>query len=199
MDAWLQTLDPDPHTQFARWFAEATTAGVRAPEAMTLATAAPDGTPSARMVLLKGRGPDGYVFFTNHESRKGHELAVNPRAALVLYWQPLDRQVRIEGTVERLGDDASYAYFASRPRGSRIGAWSSPQSRSVAGRDELERRYAETDARHPGDDVPLPPFWGGYRVVPSAMEFWQGRDNRFHDRVRYERTGQGWQRQRLGP
>ena len=199
MDPWLDALDPDPVAQFDAWFAEAVAAGVPSPEAMTLATATPDGVPSARMVLLKGHGPDGFRFFTNRESRKGGELAGNPHAALVLYWQPLDRQVRVEGTVERLSDEDSFAYFASRPRGSRIGAWSSPQSRPVPDRDELERRYAQTDARFPGEQVPLPPFWGGYRVVPAAMEIWQGRDNRFHDRARYERGPDGWHRRRLGP
>lgn len=199
VDAWLDELDPDPVAQFARWFAEAVDAGVASPEAMTLATATADGVPSARMVLLKGYGPDGFVFFTNRESRKGGELAANPRAALVLYWQPLDRQVRIEGRVERLDDEASFTYYASRPRGSRLGAWASPQSRPVADRDELERRYAEAEARFPGEEVPLPPFWGGYRVVPAAIEIWQGRDNRFHDRARYEHASDGWHRRRLGP
>ena len=199
MDAWADQLDVDPRVQFDRWFAEATAAGVRTPEAMTLATATADGVPSARMVLLKAHGPDGYLFYTNRQSRKGLELEANPVAALVLYWQPLDRQVRIEGSVERVDDETSAAYFASRPRGARLGALSSPQSRPVADREELERRYAAIDARHPGEEVPLPAFWGGYRVVPHAIEFWQGRDNRFHDRVRYERDGNGWSRCRLGP
>lgn len=198
MDAWLDSLDSDPIVQFERWFADAS-ASVRAPEAIALATATPEGVPSVRMVLLKGHGPDGYVFFTNHESRKGAELAANPRAALVAYWQPLDRQVRIEGDVERLDAEASFAYFASRPHGARLAAWSSPQSRPVTDRAELERRYAESESRFPGDEVPLPPFWGGYRVVPVAIELWQGRDNRFHDRARYERDGDGWRRHRLGP
>ena len=151
------------------------------------------------MVLLKGHDERGFVFFTNHESRKGKELAANPRAALVLYWQPLNRQVRIEGTVELIADDESDTYFATRARGSQIAAWASPQSRPIAGRKELDERYEVTAARFPDDNIPLPPFWGGYRVVPSAIEFWQGRENRFHDRIRYERAATGWTRTRLAP
>lgn len=192
-------LDPDPHRQFDAWFAEARASGIAQPEAMALATADETGAPSARMVLLKGHDPRGFVFFSNRESRKGAELAANPRAALVFHWEPLRRQVRIEGDVEPLSAEESLGYFATRPRASRIAAWASPQSRPVSDRDELERRFAEADARHPGEDVPLPPFWGGYRVLPSAVEFWQGRAHRFHDRVRYERSGDGWVTARLGP
>jgi pyridoxamine 5'-phosphate oxidase len=199
VDAWLRQLDPDPHAQFDAWFGEAVAAGVAATDAMTLATATPDGLPSARMVLLKGHDERGFRFFTNRESRKAAELAANARAALVLYWQPLERQVRIEGAVEPLDDDASFAYFASRPRGSRIGAWSSPQSRPVADRDELERGYEAALSRFPGEEIPLPPFWGGYLVVPTAIEFWQGRQNRIHDRARYVHDGGRWTRARLGP
>ena len=192
-------LDPDPVRAFAGWFAEAVAAGIAQPEAMALATATPDGRPSVRMVLLKGHDERGLVFFTNHESRKGEELAANPDAALVLYWQPLNRQVRIEGAVVQIADAESEAYFATRAPGSQIAAWASPQSQPISGREELDERYAATEARFPDDNVPLPPFWGGYRVIPSAIEFWQGRENRFHDRIRYERAATGWTRTRLAP
>jgi pyridoxamine 5'-phosphate oxidase len=193
-------LHPDPLVEFGRWFSEAEAAGVPHPEQMALATATADGVPSVRMVLLKGHGPRGFSFFTNRESRKAEELAANPRAALVLHWQQLRRQVRIEGSAERIGDEESFAYFRTRPRGSRLGAWASPQSRPLPFREELARRYAEMEQRYDGvEDVPLPPFWGGYVVVPSAVEFWQGQQNRLHDRVRYVRDGDGWGRERLGP
>lgn len=185
--------------QFDAWFAEASAAGVRTPEAMALATATPEGEPSLRMVLLRGQDERGFTFFTNRTSRKASELEANPRAALVLYWEAQSRQVRVEGRVEHVGDGESLAYFRTRPRGSRFGAWASPQSRPV-GRDELERRYTEVEERFAGvEDVPLPPFWGGYRVVPDAFEFWQNRPNRLHDRIRYERAGEGWNRLRLAP
>lgn len=201
MDDYAASLDPDPHVQFERWFSEATAAGVVQPEAMTLATATMDGAPSARMVLLKGHDAGGFTFYTNRESRKGLDLAANPRAALVFHWhEPRERQVRVEGRVEALDDERSAAYFATRPRGARLAAWASPQSRPVAGRDELELRYDELAARFAdGDDVPLPPFWGGYLVIPDAIELWQAREHRFHDRVRYEREAEGWLRERLGP
>ena len=192
-------LDPDPVRQVAAWYADAVAAGLAQPEAMALATTTPDGSPSVRMVLLRGHDERGFTFFTNRESRKGIELAENPQAALVLYWQPLHRQVRIEGVVEELTATESEEYFATRPRGSRIASWASAQSRPVPGRAELDRLFAEADARFPGDDVPLPPFWGGYRVVPSALEFWQGRADRLHDRFRYTRTAAGWDMARLGP
>ena len=192
-------LDPDPSQAFAAWFAEAVAAGITQPEAMALATSTPDGRPSVRMVLLKGHDERGFTFFTNFESRKGDEIAVNPRAALALYWQPLNRQVRIEGAVGQIAEAESEAYFATRPPGSRIAAWASPQSRPIAGRQELDERYAATAGRFPSGDIPLPPFWGGYRVVPDAIEFWQGRENRFHDRVRYERDAEAWTRSRLAP
>jgi len=193
-------LDPDPHAQFERWFGEAAEAGARAPEQMALATAGRDGVPSVRMVLLKGHDDRGFVFYTNRTSRKAAEIAANPRVAAVLHWELQSRQVRLEGSVEEVGDEESFAYFRTRPRPSRIGAWASPQSRPVADRAELERRAAEIEERFAGvDDVPLPPFWGGYRVVPTAIEFWQGRQDRLHDRVRYERGDGGWRRERLGP
>lgn len=192
-------LDPDPIQAFAAWFADAAAAGVVQLEAVALATSTQDGRPSVRMVLLKGHDERGFTFFTNRESRKGEEIASNPHAALVLYWQPLNRQVRIEGAVERIADAESEAYFATRPPGSRIAAWASPQSQPIIGREELDERYAATEARYPTGEVPLPPFWGGYRVVPDAIEFWQGRENRFHDRIHYERTADGWTRTRLAP
>ena len=195
----LRDLDPDPIRAFAAWFAEAVSAGVAQPEAMALATSTSDGRPSVRMVLLKSHDARGFTFFTNRESRKGDELAANPRAALVLHWQPLHRQVRIEGAVERIADAESETYFATRAPGSQIAAWASPQSRPIAGREELDERYAEVEARFTGGDVPLPPFWGGYRVVPDAIELWQGRENRFHDRLRYEQIKDGWARTRLAP
>ena len=195
----LRDLDPDPIRAFAAWFAEAVAAGVAQPEAMALATSASDGRPSVRMVLLKGHDARGFTFFTNRESRKGDELAANPRAALVLHWQPLHRQVRIEGAVEQIDEAESAAYFATRAPGSQIAAWASPQSRPIAGREELDERYSEIEARFQGGELPLPPFWGGYRVIPEAIELWQGRENRFHDRLRYERAAAGWTQTRLAP
>ena len=196
----LGDLDPDPHAQFERWFREAAEAGVRTPEQMALATAAPDGEPSVRMVLLKGHADRGFVFYTNRTSRKAAEIEANPRAAAVLYWEPQSRQVRIEGPVEPVTDEESFAYFRTRPRPSRISAWASPQSRVVADRAELEQRAAEIETRFADEeDVPLPPFWGGYRLVATAIEFWQGRPDRLHDRVRYELEDGIWRRERLGP
>ena len=192
-------LDADPLRQFARWFEEAVAAGVRFPETMTLATAAADGRPSARMVLLKGADARGFAFYTNRDSRKGRELAENPRAALVLYWQALGRQVRVEGAVEQVGFDESAAYWATRPRTSRISAWASPQSEPVPSRDDLQEAAAEIDRDFAGEDVPLPPHWGGYRVVPETIELWEHRDDRLHDRVLYTRAGDGWHMERLAP
>ena len=187
-------LDPDPLRQFESWFAAAREAGLRAPEAMVLATATPEGAPSARMVLLKGIDERGFVFFTSYESRKGVELEANSQAALLFYWEPLGRQVRVEGTVECVPAEESDAYFASRPPGSRAGAAASRQSRPLAHRSELDRAVAAL-----GDDVARPEWWGGYRVRPERYEFWQHRENRLHDRFLYERDGSAWSIQRLYP
>jgi pyridoxamine 5'-phosphate oxidase len=187
----------EPLEQFAKWFDEAR-AVVPLAEAMTLATVDADGAPNARMVLLKGFGPEGFRFFSNYESAKGEELTATPRAALVIYWRELDRQVRIRGEVERLPAEESDAYFASRPRDSQVAAAISPQSRPVE-RDELDRRYEEL-AREVGDaDVPRPAHWGGYLLRPDVIEFWQGRDSRMHDRFVYSRRPDGWAVQRLAP
>jgi pyridoxamine 5'-phosphate oxidase len=192
-------LDDDPVAQFGRWFGEAERADLIEPNAMTLATSSPDGRPSARIVLLKGFGPDGFVFFSNYASRKGDELAANPNAALVFWWPPLERQVRLEGSVERTTTEESEAYWASRPLGSRLAALASAQSQVLAGREELVRQVEELAARHRDGDVPLPEAWGGYRLVPDAFEFWQGQPNRLHDRFRYTRHQDGWLVQRLSP
>lgn len=201
MDAFLEGLDADPDLQFERWFAEARAAGVHEPEAMALATATPDGAPSVRMVLLKGHDARGFAFYTNRESRKGAELTANPRAALLFHWAPpLHRQVRVEGRVERLSDEESLAYFATRPRVSQIGAWASPQSHPLASRAELDHLVAAAEQRFAAEErLPLPPHWGGFRVVPDAFELWQGREGRLHDRARYTRDGGGWRRTRLAP
>jgi pyridoxamine 5'-phosphate oxidase len=199
-DAWLDDLGDDPWAAAARWLAEAREAGLHEPEGASLATATPDGRPSVRMVLVRGVEERDVRFYTNRESRKAGELHANPRAALCFYWgPPLRRQVRLEGTVERLTDDESLAYFASRTPESRIGAWASPQSQPLADRGELDRRYAEAAERYGADDVPLPPWWGGYRLVPVAFELWQNRPSRLHDRARYECAADGWSRARLGP
>ncbi|HWE39738.1 MAG TPA: pyridoxamine 5'-phosphate oxidase [Isosphaeraceae bacterium] len=193
-------VDPDPIRQFARWFEQAWKAALPEPNAMTLATATPDGRPSARIVLLKGFDELGFCFFTSYEGRKARELAVNPRAALVLYWAELERQVRIEGTVEPVTAAESDDYFRSRPMGSRLGAWASPQSEVIAGREALEERRAAAVARFADGDIPRPPSWGGYRLRPSSLEFWQGRPDRLHDRIRYRLDHAGsWLIERLAP
>jgi pyridoxamine 5'-phosphate oxidase len=189
----------DPIVLFREWFDAAREADVRFPETMTLATASADGAPSARMVLLKGVDEEGFVFYTGYESRKGAELTENPRAALVFYWQPLGRQVRVEGAVERVSAAESDEYFASRPRGSQLAAWASEQSKPLSSREGLEQGYAELEAEHAGGEVPRPERWGGYRLRPEAIEFWQHRDNRLHERVRYTRAREGWVVTMLSP
>ncbi len=189
----------DPVTQFTDWFSAAQASGIRAPEAAALATATPDGRPSARMVLVKEMGAGGLVFFTNYESRKGRELEENPRAALMFFWDPLGRQVRIEGTVSRLADEESAAYIRSRPRPSQISALASPQSQVVTGRETLERLVAELSERYRGEELPLPETWGGFRLVPESFEFWQHREDRLHDRLLYRRASGNWELVRLAP
>lgn len=195
----LTEVDPDPFVQFTQWFDEARRAEVLEPNAMTLATADAEGRPSARVVLLKEVTPRGFVFFTDYRSRKGIELAANPRAGLCFFWKELERQVRIVGTVARLAPEESAAYFGSRPLGSRVGAWASVQSAVIPGRDWLEAEVERVSATYPDGDVPLPPHWGGYRVAPEELEFWQGRESRLHDRVRYLPNGEGWRVERLSP
>ena len=192
-------LADDPLEQFGRWMADAASAGVYEPNAMILSTVGPDGFPSARAVLLKGYGPEGFTFYTNRRSRKGRELAANPAAALTFLWDFMHRQVRIEGPVVDVPDAEADAYFASRPPGAKIGAAASPQSQVIPDRAWLERRVRELWERYPDGDVPRPPHWGGYRVVPEVVEFWQGRENRLHDRFRYRRDGAGWRVDRLAP
>ena len=193
-------LAPTWREQLEAWLEDAVQAGVVEPNAMTFATASPDGVPSARTVLLKGVDDRGLVLYTNLTSRKGREALANPRAALVLPWLPIRRQVVVHGTVERVGDAEADAYFASRPRGSQLGAHASRQSTVVFGLDELDRAYAQAAERFPeGTEVPRPAWWGGLRVVPETVEFWQGRVNRLHDRLRYRREGDGWVVERLAP
>ncbi|MCU0307164.1 MAG: pyridoxamine 5'-phosphate oxidase [Thermoleophilia bacterium] len=193
-------LDPDPLAQFAAWFAAARDHGVHEPEAMTLATADAAGAPSARMVLLRGASEAGLEFYTNYTSRKAHDLDANPRAALVFYWDDMGRQIRVEGPVARVGREESAAYFRSRPRDSRIGAWASRQSTVIPDRETLERRVRETEARFPDDEVPVPDFWGGYRLRAVRWEFWQAHPFRLHDRFRYSPApGGGWVVERLSP
>ena len=195
-----QDVDPSPFDQFTRWFGEAAASGLRAPEAATLATATVDGIPSARIVLVKVRDESGFVFFSNYESRKGRELAANPRAALVFHWDGLGRQVRVEGRVQRVCSEESARYVRSRPRGSQLSALASPQSQVIGDRDVLERRVAELAAEYHDMQLPEPENWGGFRLLPDAFEFWQHREDRLHDRLRYTRQPRGgWLVQRLAP
>lgn len=194
------TAAVEPLAMFEAWFAEAAQSGLVEPNAMTLATATPQGKPSARVVLLKDFDARGFSFFTNYESRKGHEMAANPFAALTFWWGPLERQIRIEGRVEQLDAAESDAYYASRPQGSRLGAWVSHQSAIIKDREVLEARLAELEAQYGENPPPRPPFWGGYRVVPDVVEFWQGGLHRLHDRLRYTRQDDGtWKLVRLSP
>ncbi len=192
-------MTDDPVATFDGWFAEARAAGVRMPEAMTLATATPDGAPSARIVLMKGHDADGFVFFTDRRSRKGGDLAANPRAALVFHWDGSGRQVRAEGAVAPVGDAGSWAYYRTRPHGSRIGAWASHQSAVISSRAQLEAQVAAVEARFAGTDPPLPPHWGGYRLTPDRYEFWTHDDGRLHERVVFTRAAGGWARDLLSP
>jgi len=189
----------DPMALFHTWFQEAIKGGIYLPESMALGTATPDGKPSVRLVLLKGYDEKGLVFFTNYESRKAAELDANPEATLVFHWAILQRQIRLEGSVERITPAESEAYFHSRPRGSQIGAWASKQSARLGTRAELEDRVKKYEAEFKGGEVPLPPFWGGYRLRPQSMEFWQGRASRLHDRIKFNRTGDSWSLLRLYP
>ena len=190
---------PDPFELFREWYEEAGGSSLAFPNAMSLSTVRTDGTPASRMVLLSSYDRRGFVFHTNYESAKGREIANCPRAALLFWWEPMNRQVRIEGPVEKTTPEESDAYFAKRPRGAGLGAWASAQSRILPHREMLEARLREIEARHAGVPVPRPPHWGGFRVIPSAFEFWAGREDRLHERIRYERTSRGWETAGLFP
>jgi pyridoxamine 5'-phosphate oxidase len=191
-------VDPDPFVQFGEWMNDALAADIRDPNAMTLATVGEDGRPDARVVLLKYYGPDGFLFFTNYESKKARDLAANPYATLHFFWRQLDRQVSIRGTAQKTSREESEKYFLSRPVASRVAAWASSQSRVIGSRSFLEERFRELKEKF-GDKVPLPDFWGGFRLAPDRFEFWQGRQNRLHDRLVYSQNGGTWNIQRLSP
>lgn len=195
----IATIAKDPLQQLELWLKEAVAKGLAEPTAMTLATASKDGAPAARMVLCKAVEDGGVTFFTNYESRKADDLAANPRAALVFFWQPLQRQVRLEGRIEKTSRAVSEAYFATRPRGSQIGAWASKQSRALAHFDDLAREFARLEAEFAGKTVPCPAHWGGYRLTPTTLEFWQGKESRLHDRVLCSRGASGWDLKQLAP
>ncbi|MFO0863395.1 MAG: pyridoxamine 5'-phosphate oxidase [Gemmataceae bacterium] len=192
-------VDPSPFPLFARWYADAENANIPDFNALTLATSTPDGLPSARIVLLRGFDERGFAFYTNYESRKGLELASNPRAAMVFFWSLFQRQIRIEGSIIKQTADESDFYFSNRPEGHRLGALVSPQSQVVPSRHFLEERMVDLTKQYQGSDVPRPEYWGGYRLVPESIEFWQGRENRLHDRLRYRRSDSGWILERLAP
>jgi len=194
----VNVLD-NPIAMFDDWFEQAKAAGIVLPESLTLATATSDGMPSARVVLLKSFDQSGFTFFTNYNSRKGHELTQNPQAAMVFHWNILQRQVRIEGRIERVSEDESLAYFHSRPRGSQIGAWASYQSSEIECRELLADKVKELDEKYKGQQIPLPPFWGGFKLIPTHMELWQGRADRLHDRYYFTKHNESWQRSRLAP
>ena len=199
-DLTKRKVDPNPFKLFTQWFQEGAAAEPILPEAVTLATATPEGKPSSRVVLLKKFDESGFVFFTNYESRKGTELTENPQAALCFYWRQLERQITVTGTVVQVSREESEAYFRTRPRGSQVGALASRQSQVTANREELEKRFQQVMAEYAGKEIPLPSYWGGYRLAPSTLEFWQGRLNRMHDRLLYSRQSDGqWKIERLAP
>lgn len=192
-------VDRDPFEQFNQWYGQARWTGLPMPNSFTLATVTPDGKPDARMLLLKGVDEKGFVFYTNYESRKADEIAKNPNATMVFHWNELFRQVRVEGRLEKVTPGESDAYFQSRVRGSRIGAWASKQSSAISNREELEAKVREIELRYKGQHIPCPPFWGGFRLIPERIEFWQGRPSRLHDRLCFVREGSGWKMSRLSP